>query len=144
MLSLTTFASLGKLVSAFISCGLITGVCLPTPVPQEQAVSTPAFYHQNISMETLSTSSPDVTIETNFNGKKDKRVVAAPYGVKSSFVSITNGSSTRTEATTTPLTKDDALTMERNEEEQVRQMQQEMDRMFAQQQQLFAHAFSDF
>lgn len=144
LLPFINFTALGKIISTFIGCGLISGVCMTAPIFDTQTISAPTSYDQQVSVQAISTTSPDVTIVTDVNGKTDKKVIKAPYGVKSSVVSVQNGSSTRTEATTTPLTQQDALKIQHDMDVQMQEIQQEMDSMFAQQQRMFTHSFSDF
>ncbi len=121
MVSIMNYIPFGKLLSAIIGCGLLSTVCVGSPSAQ------------SVSIQTFATSSPYVTVVTDVNGSSSTQVINAPYGLQSSVVSESNGSTTIAEATTTPLTS-----------AYLTQMQQQMNQVFADQQKLFQSMLNGF
>ncbi len=114
------------LVPAFIGCGFLGISCsVPSAMPAADSVS--------VQTSSIATSSPDVTVTTTVDGKSTTKTLDAPYGIRSSVITDSNGSTTTAEASTTPLTEADAA-----------KLQQQMEHMLAEQQQLFADAFNGF
>ena len=102
-------------------------------------VTTPTTAH-GISIETYSSSSPDVTIVTTVNGRTTRQVIPAPYGVKTSYYSDTIDGKTTSEASTTPLSQKDIYQMQ----QQIDAMQKDMDQMFADQEKMFQDMWNSF
>ena len=127
--------SLQHLFSSLLGCGLLGLACAPVPA---------GAHFSQVSVAERATSSPQVTVVTDVNGKTTKKTVDAPYGLASSVDSETVNGKTVTHASTTPLTKADARKLQqdmRTQEQQMNaqfaQMQREMNQMFAQEHAMF-------
>jgi len=99
-------------------------------VPATSTVPTNQFQAE---WDASSTVPGEVVIYSDINGVATTTVVHAPYGVQSEIESFSNGTSTQTFATTTPITQADIAQM------QARQaaIDADMQREFADEQKMF-------
>lgn len=115
----------------FFGCGVFGLGCASHP----HAPPAPSVVIQTAA---AASTSPAVSVTIDINRHTTHQTISAAYGVASTVdLNDANGKAT-SHASTTALTKAQALAMQQQARAQIAQMQKSMDALFTQEQQLFA------